>query len=98
MRFVKSARINTHNYNYALLIIKGDVFLATSKKIVLTWWGPIQIPEGHLLNEEEVDSVVCHPDEEDTLVSTLECTGWIKMLLSSQHPQVVYDVYSVSGE
>ena len=80
-------------------LLIGDVFLATSKNIVVAWWGPTRIPDGHILKEEiEVNSVVCHPDEEDTLVSTLECTGWIKMLLMSQHPQVVYDVYSVSGE
>ena len=79
-------------------MLLGDVFLATSKKIVVAWWGPMEIPETHILNDQDIDSIVCHPDEEDTLASTLACTGWIKLLVLSLQPKVAYDIYSASGE
>ena len=62
-----------------------------------SWWGPDPVPIGHILAEEHgMNSLVCHANLED---AHIQSTGWIKLLLSSAtHPQVVADVYSISGE
>lgn len=73
----------------------GSVLVGTSEELVLTWWGPGSIPQGHLLLEK-VDTITCQPEQEDTLL-TAQCTGWMKLLMS-QSPQFVADVYSESGE
>jgi len=68
---------------------------------VVSWWGPNPIPDGHILDDSEgheLNSVVCCPDQEDTMITTLHCTGWIKLLLRKAHPKVVADVYSTSGK
>lgn len=75
-----------------------EVSVGVWTPIVLSWWGPSPIPSGHVLADADMNSLVCHPDQEDTLISNLESTGWIRLLLSSTNPQVVADVYSPSGE
>ena len=70
---------------------------ATTEAIVLTWWGSA-IPQHHILAErQEINSIVCYPEDEDTLLTTQQATGWINLLLHPP-PQLVADVYSVSGE
>lgn len=66
--------------------------------IILSWWGPDPIPNDHILSDSHINSLVCHPDQEDTFISSLQCLGWIKLLLNSAEPQVVADIYSTSGE
>ncbi len=79
-------------------VLAGGVSFATTEVVVLTWWGPTPIPSGHILAErKEINSIVCHPEEEDTLLTTQQSTGWINLLLHP-HPHLVADVYSVSGE
>ena len=68
----------------------GNVLVGTSKEVVLAWWGP----EDHILQDPKVNSIVCQPEDEDTLITTVQCTGWIKLLLS----QGSHDVYSGSGK
>lgn len=77
-----------------------EVSVGTSTPIVICWWGPVDpVPNGHILAEDHrMNSLVCHPDQKDTLTSGSQSRGWIKLLLSSTNPQVVADVYSVSGE
>ena len=32
------------------------------------------IPQGHILGEDpEVDSIICHPEEEETMLTTQQC-------------------------
>lgn len=71
--------------------------MGTSQQVVISWWGPGIIPDGHILAHEEIDSIVCRPEEEDTIISTLQSTGWMKLFLNL-HPKLVFDIYSVSGE
>lgn len=73
--------------------------MGTSQQVVISWWGPSLIPEGHLLGQEyNIDSIVCQPEQEDTLtmVTTMQSTGWMKLFLNL-HPKLVCDVYSISG-
>lgn len=87
--------------NLAIFDVIDEVSVGVCIPIVISWWGPGPIPNGHILadaEEHEMNSLVCHPDQEDTLVSSLPSTGWIKLLLSCTNPQVVADVYSTSGE
>lgn len=65
--------------------------------MVISWWGPGLMPKEHLLAQEEIDSIMCHPEDEDTIISTLQSTGWMKIFLNL-YPKLVFDVYSVSGE
>ena len=74
----------------------GNVLVGTSEEVVLAWWGPGSVPEDHILQDPKVNSIVCQPEDEDTLITTVQCTGWIKLLLS-QGSQFVADVYSGSG-
>ena len=74
----------------------GDILLGTSDEVLITWWGPDPIPEGHILMES-VNSIVCQPSEDDTCISNMNCTGWIRLMLG-MHPNIVADMYSVSGE
>ena len=57
------------------------------------------IPQGHILGEDpEVDSIICHPEEEETMLTTQQCcAGWMKLLLN-QSPKFVVDLYSISGK
>lgn len=71
--------------------------MGTSQQVVISWWGPDLVPEEHLLAQEGIDSIVCRPDEEDTMITTLPSTGWMKLFLTV-HPKLVFDIYSVSGE
>ena len=70
--------------------------MGTSKKLVLTWWGPNLLPPSHLLQQQEVNAIMCQPDDEDTLLSEQECTGCIRLLLDQAN--FVADVYSECGE
>lgn len=68
--------------------------------IVVSWWGPDPIPNGHILTDaekNEVNSLVCYPEQEDTMISSLSSMGWIKLLLRT-HPKMVADIYSTSGK
>ena len=62
----------------------------------MAWWGPNAVPEDHVL-ADKTNSIICQPAEEDTMISTLSCTSWIKLLIGA-NPQLVVDVYSESGE
>ena len=55
----------------------GDILLGTSDEVLITWWGPDPIPEGHILMES-VNSIVCQPSEDNTCISNMNCTGWIR--------------------
>lgn len=33
-----------------------------------------------------INSMVCQPDQEDTVISDTTCTGWIKYLLTHPYP------------
>ena len=74
-----------------------DVSIGTSEVVVIAWWGPGQIQRGHILGEPpEVNSILCHPEEEETLLSTQSTGhGWMNLLLK-QCPLFVVDVYSIS--
>ena len=77
-----------------------EVSIGVYTPIVVSWWGPDPIPNGHVLidaEEKEMNSLICHPDQEDTMITSLQSTGWIKLLLNSANPKVVADVYSTSG-
>ena len=76
-----------------------DVSIGTSEVVVIAWWGPGQIQRGHILGEPpEVNSILCHPEEEETLLSTQSTGhGWMNLLLK-QCPLFVVDVYSISGK
>lgn len=81
---------------FTVLQFIGSVFVGTCEQMVIAWWGASAIPQGHIL-VGKMNSIICHPAEEDTVISSLQCTGWIKVLLAS-NPQCVADVYSESGE
>ena len=76
----------------------GNVLVGESQEVVFSWWGPGPIPQGHILHEQ-VNTLVCQPEDEDTLLATTQCTGWIK-LLAMQVSQfaTVADAYSEAGE
>ena len=77
----------------------GDVLVGTCEEILLSWWGPKSIPQGHILAEHEVNSIICQPEDEDTLLSDQHCTGWIKLLITSPvPPKLVADIYSNYGK
>ena len=53
-------------------------------------------PQGHILAEDqEVNAVMCHPQDEDTMLCE-EVTGWMAYLLKHGIKQVA-DVYGTSG-
>ncbi len=81
-------------FGYPLLI---DVELGSSKEVVVAWWGSSTPPKGHILAKgPEVNTIVCHLQEEDTMLSE-EATGWIGYLLR-QGVKRVADVYRSSGK
>ncbi len=68
---------------------------------MLAWLGPGSIPSGHILLNVAgpgVNSMVCQPDLEDTVISSMTCTGWIKYLVTHSRPDYVFDTYSSSGK
>jgi len=77
---------------------ESDMSFGTSEEIVLVWWGPNTIPKGHIL-ESEMNTIVCHPEEEDTLMSDQQCSGWLKLvLLNIPAKEFVADLYSDYGK
>ncbi len=75
----------------------GDVELGSSKEVVIAWWGSSTPPTGHILAEgQDVNTIVCHPQDEDTMMAE-EATGWIGYLLKQAVKQVA-DIYSSSGK
>ena len=57
------------------------VQLATEKEIVVAWWGKGHPPVGHIMSEgPHVNSTVCNPQDEDTMVTEETCTSWIDYL------------------
>ena len=70
--------------------------MGTSEVVVLTWWRPILLPPSHVLQQQEVNAIMCQPDDKDTLLSEQECTCWIRLLLDQAN--FVADVYSGGGE
>ena len=74
----------------------GDVELGTSKEVLFAWWGSNAPPTGHLLSEgQDINTIVCHPLEENTLISE-QATGWMGYLLRQQ-PVMVADIYGTHG-
>jgi hypothetical protein len=51
------------------------------------------MPKDHLLSHEKIDSITCCPEDEDTMITTLPSTVWMKIL----HPKMVFDLYSDYG-
>lgn len=75
----------------------GDVQLGTVKEVVIGFWGKNHPPVGHILSEgPHVNSVICFPQEENTMVSE-EGSGWIHYLCMSK-PKGVVDIFGESGE
>ena len=82
------------NYNVILVCGKlsiGDVDLATSSDVVMGWWGEMQHP---LIQEQSINTIVCHPEEENTMISSRP-TGWMLYLL--KNCTAAADIFSVSG-
>ena len=78
-------------------ILLGDVELATSNEVVVAWWGSSTPPKGHILAEEQdVNTIFCHPQEENTMLSE-QASGWMNFLLKSQ-PMQVADIYAISSK
>lgn len=76
--------------------IIDDVEFASSGDLVIAWWGSGKLPLGHILNlDPDIDTLVCHPQDENTIIAT-QPTGWMKILLKPK-PKFVVDVYSISG-
>ncbi len=71
--------------------------MGKSQQVVISWWGPGKVPEEHLLAQEGVNSLICRPEDEDTIVTTLPSSGWMKLFINIR-PKLVYDMYSVCGE
>ncbi len=77
------------------VVLLDHVELGTSKEVVV-WWGASMPPMGHILAEEQQENtIVCHPQEEDTTLSE-EATGWIGYFVRHGDKQVT-DVYRSSG-
>lgn len=78
--------------------LAGDVHLAKCKEIVAAWWGSGNPPSDHALSEDpDTNSIMCFPQEEDTMVTEeSDGHGWIGYLLS-HGVQKVADVYSAAG-
>ena len=76
--------------------ISGDIDLATSKEVIIAWMGDGSPPAGHLLVEHhDVNSIVCCPQDEDTMVS-VQATAWLGFLVGgAKH---VADIYSKCGK
>ncbi len=72
--------------------------MGKSQQVVISWCGPGKVPEEHLLAQEGVDSLICCPEDEDTIVITLPSSGWMKLFILNIRPKLVYDMYSVCGE
>ena len=73
----------------------GVVQLGSSKEIVVAWWGH---PEHSLCqNNATMNTIVCHPDDENTLAST-QSTGWIEYILSEGQLVFCCDVFSDCGK
>ncbi len=51
------------------LAIASDVELGTSKGVVIAWWGYSTPPMCHILADQGINTIVCHPQEEDTMLS-----------------------------
>ncbi len=78
-------------------VLLGDVDLGSCKEVVVVWWGSSLPPRGHILAEEQhMNTIVCHPHEEDTMLSE-EPTGWIGYLVRHGVRKVA-DVYGKSGQ
>ena len=71
----------------------GDFELGKSEEIVIAWWG--QLPTNHMLYSTDINAIVCHPHEEDTMESQ-KATGWIAY--SVRQVKAVADIYGVLGE
>ena len=71
--------------------------MGKSQQVVICWWGPGLMPEEHILAQEGIDLIVCRPEDEDTMITTLQSTGWMKLFLNI-HPKLVFDMYSASGK
>lgn len=72
----------------------GDIELGKSEQMVVAWWGQ-QLPTNHMLYSTDVNAIVCHPQEEDTMVSQ-KATGWVGYFVWQANG--VADIYGVHGE
>jgi hypothetical protein len=79
-----------------MCVFIGNFLVGTSEEVVLTWWGPDPVPTNHILQNPKVNSIVCQVEDEDTLITTVQCTGWMRLLLN-ETPNFVADIYSESG-
>ena len=71
-----------------------NIELGKSEEMVVAWWGQ-QLPTNHMLYSTDVNAIVCHPQEEDTMVSQ-KATGWIAYFV--RQAKAVADIYGVLGE
>lgn len=67
------------------------------KEIVIAWWGKGHPPVGHLMSEgPHVNSIVCDPQVQETMITEESCTGWMNYLCKLK-PKRVMDLYSEAG-
>ena len=63
------------------------------KEIVVAWWGKGHPPVGHLMSEgPHVNSIVCDPQDQETMITEESSTGWINYLCKLK-PKRVMDLY-----
>lgn len=69
------------------------VQLGSCIEIVVAWWGQHPHPLCH--GSSSTNAIVCHPDDEDTMVCS-QATGWMQYIIHNVNMGVA-GVYSVTG-
>ena len=98
----------TKNFHYGICNHKKHLFLLNfiidfmviaDTKIVVAWWGQDAPPLDHILSESpEVNSMVCFPQEEDTMITEeTDRLGWLTYMLKQSKKKVAL-VYSAAGK
>ena len=77
-----------------MLHFVDGIQLGSSTEILVAWWG--NHPHPLCRQDPDINTIVCQPDEEDTMVAT-QTTGWMHYILK-KHTCSVADLFSVSGK
>ena len=69
--------------------------MGSSSEVVVAWWGHPQ--HSFCQNDLTMNTIVCHPDNEDTQIAT-QSTGWIEFMLSEGQTVFSCDIFSDCGK
>ena len=79
----------------AYCLCAGGIQLGSSKEIVVAWWGQHKHPLCKV--DPSVNTIVCHPEDSDTMICT-QSTSWMEYILNLGQTCSVADIFSSCGE